>query len=93
MPGVHYVLDGAELAQATLLPIQRSVKDTPENLATQQAVNKWIRAGEGFEGVIDFEKVVQDPENPLRFRANLTGSGASSSPLIYPIANNRPIAE
>ncbi len=58
---------------ATLLPIQNSVKDTPANLATQQAVNKWIRAGEGFDGVIDFEAVVQDPQNPLRIRANLTG--------------------
>ena len=58
---------------ATLLPIQNSVKDTPENLATQQAVNQWIRAGDGFDGVIDFEKVVQDPQNPLRIRADLTG--------------------
>jgi lysophospholipase L1-like esterase len=58
---------------ATLLPIQKSVKDTPENIATQQAVNRWIRAGEGFDGVIDFEKIVQDPQNPLRIRAELTG--------------------
>jgi lysophospholipase L1-like esterase len=64
---------GIKVFMATLLPIQNSVKDTPENLATQQAVNKWIRAGQGFDGVIDFEKVVQDPANPLRIRANLTG--------------------
>jgi lysophospholipase L1-like esterase len=64
---------GIKVLMATLLPIQNSVKDTPANLATQQAVNKWIRAGEGFDGVIDFEAVVQDPQNPLRIRANLTG--------------------
>jgi lysophospholipase L1-like esterase len=64
---------GIKVFMATLLPIQNSTKDTPANLATQQAVNKWIRAGEGFEGVIDFEKVMQDPQNPLRIRANLTG--------------------
>jgi lysophospholipase L1-like esterase len=64
---------GIKVFLATLLPIQNSVKDTPENLATQQAVNTWIRAGEGFDGVIEFEKVVQDPQNPLRIRADLTG--------------------
>lgn len=64
---------GIKVILATLLPIQNSVKDTPENVATQQAVNRWIRAGEGFDGVIDFETVVQDPQNPLRIRADLTG--------------------
>jgi lysophospholipase L1-like esterase len=64
---------GIKVILATLLPIQNSVKDTPENVATQQIVNRWIRAGEGFDGVIDFEKVVQDPQNPLRIRADLTG--------------------
>jgi lysophospholipase L1-like esterase len=64
---------GIKVLMATLLPIQNSVKDTPANLAAQQAVNKWIRAGEGFDGVIDFEAVVQDPQNPLRIGANLTG--------------------
>jgi lysophospholipase L1-like esterase len=56
----------------TLLPIQNSRKDTPENIATQQAVNKWIREGKAFDAVIDFEKAVQDPGNPLRIRAALT---------------------
>jgi lysophospholipase L1-like esterase len=64
---------GIKVLIATLLPIQNSVKDTPANLAAQQAVNRWIRAGEGFDGVIDFEAVVRDPQNPLRIRANLTG--------------------
>jgi lysophospholipase L1-like esterase len=63
---------GIKVIVATLLPIQNSVKDTPANIATQQAVNAWIRSGEGFDGVIDFEKVVQDPQNPLRIRADLT---------------------
>jgi lysophospholipase L1-like esterase len=56
----------------TLLPIQNSRKDTPENIATQQAVNKWIREGGAFDAVVDFEKVVQDPANPLRMRRELT---------------------
>jgi lysophospholipase L1-like esterase len=64
---------GIKVFGATILPIQNSVKDTLENEATRQAVNKWIRESKAFDAVIDFEKVVQDPTNPLRIRANLTG--------------------
>jgi hypothetical protein len=74
---------GVKVLMATLLPIQNSVKDTPANLATQQAVNTWIRAGRGFDGVIDFEKVVQDPQNPLRIRADLTRDFVHPNTLGY----------
>jgi hypothetical protein len=53
-------------------------------IATQQAVNTWIRAGEGFDGVIDFEKVVHPntlgrliPERPPRRRCHALGGSAS----------------
>ena len=64
---------GIKVFGATLLPIQNSRKDTPANEATRQAVNKWIREAHRFDAVLDFEKVVQDPENPLRIRKDLTG--------------------
>ena len=64
---------GIKVFGATLLPIQNSRKDTPANEATRQAVNKWIRESHRFDAVLDFEKVVQDPENPLRIRKDLTG--------------------
>jgi lysophospholipase L1-like esterase len=63
---------GIKVYGATLLPIQKSVKDTPQNEATRQAVNEWIRRSGAFDAVIDFEKVVQDPANPLIIRADLT---------------------
>lgn len=63
---------GIKVFGATLLPIQNSRKDTPENEATRQAVNKWIRESKKFDAVLDFEKVVQDPQNPLRIRRDLT---------------------
>ncbi len=65
--------NGIKVFGATLLPIQNSRKDTPANEATRQAVNKWIRDSHRFDAVLDFEKVVQDPENPLRIRKDLTG--------------------
>ena len=64
---------GIKVFGATLLPIQNSRKDTPANETTRQAVNKWIREARRFDAVLDFEKTVQDPENPLRIRQNLTG--------------------
>jgi lysophospholipase L1-like esterase len=64
---------GIKVFGATLLPIQNSRKDTPANEATRQVVNKWIRESHRFDAVLDFEKVVADPQNPLRIRADLTG--------------------
>jgi lysophospholipase L1-like esterase len=32
--------------------------------ATRQAVNKWIRTSGAFDGVIDFDAVVRDPDHP-----------------------------
>ena len=63
---------GIKVFGVTLLPIQNSRKDTPANEATRQAVNKWIREARRFDAVLDFEKVVQNPENPLRIRSDLT---------------------
>jgi lysophospholipase L1-like esterase len=35
--------------------------------AKRQAVNDWIRRSRAFDGVIDFDRAVQDPEHPARF--------------------------
>jgi lysophospholipase L1-like esterase len=64
---------GIEVIGATLLPIQNSRKDTPANEATRQAVNQWIREAHRLDAMLDFEKVVQDPQNRLRIRKDLTG--------------------
>ncbi len=63
---------GIKVMGGTLLPIQNSRKDTPANEATRQAANRWIREAGRFDAVLDFEKIVQDPENPLRIRRDLT---------------------
>jgi lysophospholipase L1-like esterase len=34
--------------------------------ATRQAVNRWIRTSGSFDGVIDFDAVLRDPEHPSR---------------------------
>ena len=35
--------------------------------AERQAVNTWIRTGAAFDGVIDFDFAVRDPNNPLSY--------------------------
>jgi lysophospholipase L1-like esterase len=63
---------GIKAFAGTLLPIQKSVKDTPPNESTRRVVNEWIRTAGVFDAVIDFEKAVQDPGNPEAIRADLT---------------------
>ena len=51
---------------ATLLPFQGAGYYTPEGEATRAAVNTWIRASGAFDAVIDFDKAMRDPADPLR---------------------------
>lgn len=39
---------------------------TPEKEKVRQEVNAWIRNGSEFDGVIDFDEVVGDPNHPTR---------------------------
>jgi lysophospholipase L1-like esterase len=62
---------GFKIYGATITPFGSSPIPglfTPENEAKRQAVNRWIRTGGAFDGVIDFEAAVRDPANPARTR-------------------------
>ena len=37
--------------------------------AKRQAVNDWIRTSNAYDGVIDFDKVTRDPNDPKKFLA------------------------
>ena len=37
--------------------------------AVRQAVNRWIRTGGSFDGVLDFDAVLRDPDHPSRLLA------------------------
>ncbi|WP_218014139.1 SGNH/GDSL hydrolase family protein [Rubellimicrobium roseum] len=61
---------------ATLTPFNNAFEGGPlegyyneEKEAKRQAVNEWIRTSGAFDGVIDFDKVVEDPQNPGRIQA------------------------
>ena len=60
---------GLKIFGATLTPFEGTPFKgyfTPEKEAKRKAVNEWIRTGKAFDGVIDFEKAVRDPNHPDR---------------------------
>ena len=54
-------------------PMGGSVIYTEQGEAERTAVNDWIRSGEAFDGVIDFEAIMRDPQDPTRHRADFDG--------------------
>ena len=60
---------GLKIFGATLTPFEGTSFPgyfTPEKEAKRKAINTWIRTGKAFDGVIDFEKAVRDPQHPDR---------------------------
>ncbi|TQK07860.1 SGNH/GDSL hydrolase family protein [Herbaspirillum sp. SJZ107] len=60
---------GIAIYGATLTPFEGTVFPgyyTPEKEQVRQTVNNWIRSGDEFDGVIDFERAVRDPAHPTR---------------------------
>ena len=58
---------GIKVFGATLTPYQGAGYYTDQGEQIREAINQWIRTSGVFDGVIDFEKAVEDPANPLRF--------------------------
>lgn len=60
---------GLRIFGATLTPFEGTASPgyfTPEKEAMRKAINEWIRTGKAYDGVIDFEKAVRDPDKPDR---------------------------
>ncbi len=57
---------GVKVIGATVLPYKGAGYYSPEGDAVRVAVNTWIRTPGNFDGVIDFDKAVADPADPLR---------------------------
>jgi lysophospholipase L1-like esterase len=58
---------GLKVIGATLTPFEGAAYYTAAGEAKRAAVNEWIRTGKAYDGVIDFDAAVRDPEHPLRF--------------------------
>ena len=51
---------------ATLTPFGGSSYDSPDHQNAAKTLNDWIRHSGRFDGVIDFDSLMQDPANPTR---------------------------
>lgn len=57
---------GVKVIGATIAPYQGANYWSEEGEAERQAVNKWIRTGGEFDGIIDFDAALRDPSSPLK---------------------------
>jgi lysophospholipase L1-like esterase len=59
---------------ATITPFEGSPDYTQEGEADRQAVNAFVRSG-AFDGVVDFDAALRDPERPSRLRSAVDSNG------------------
>ena len=59
---------GINVIGATLTPYMGAAYYSEKGEAIRQTVNDWIRNGGAFNGVIDFDAITRDPNNPKTFR-------------------------
>lgn len=58
--------NGIKPVGGTLLPYQGAEYHTERGEKVRQQVNTWIRESEAYSAVIDFDRALADPDNPLR---------------------------
>ena len=59
---------GIKVLGATLMPMGGLWLHNAETEHIRQAVNRWIRTGDAFDAVVDFDAVTRDPQQPERLR-------------------------
>ncbi|WP_216591488.1 SGNH/GDSL hydrolase family protein [Streptomyces brasiliscabiei] len=57
---------GLRMLVATVAPCEGEARCTAAADAHRVAVNEWIRDNEDYDGVLDFDTVLRDPERPAR---------------------------
>lgn len=60
---------GLKIYGATLTPFKGSGMYSAKGERTRQEINSWIRSSGEFDGVIDFDEALRDPEDPERFQS------------------------
>ena len=49
----------------TLTPFKGAAYYTPAREQVREQVNHWVRTSDAFDGIVDFDKAVRDPHDPL----------------------------
>ena len=60
---------GLQIFGATLTPFEGARYHTAIGESKRQEVNRWIRTSGAYDGVIDFDAAVRDPNNPTKIVA------------------------
>jgi lysophospholipase L1-like esterase len=84
--GLQQIIDrahqhGIRVFGATLTPYEGADYYSDDGEVERQAVNQWIRNSHAFDGVIDFDAAVRDPNRPSQFR-----EGYHSGDHLHPSA-------
>ncbi len=58
---------GLRIFLGTLTPYEGAKYSRPQGEKLREEVNAWIRKGQGFDGVVDFDEALRDPANPLHY--------------------------
>ena len=64
-------------------PTENNTGWTPAKTATRNEVNEWIRNDAPFDGVLDFDVMVQDSVDPNLIESNFNCDGIHSNPRGY----------
>ncbi len=62
---------GIKVYGATIMPFAKSFYDKEFRYAARDTVNAWIRNSGSFDAVIDFDKVMCNPDNPVTIRPDM----------------------
>ncbi|HEY7389975.1 MAG TPA: SGNH/GDSL hydrolase family protein [Bryobacteraceae bacterium] len=63
-------LHGIKVLAATLTPYEGAAYYSETGETMREAVNQWIRTSGAADAVVDFDRVVQDPNHPKQIRAD-----------------------
>lgn len=58
---------GLKIYLGTMTPYAGAGYSSARGEKVREQVNAWIRRGEGFDGVVDFDAALRDPASPLHF--------------------------
>jgi lysophospholipase L1-like esterase len=60
---------GIRVLGGTLTPFAGSITYNAARERTRQSLNRWIRTSGAFDGVVDFDRALRDPADPMNLRA------------------------
>ena len=74
---------GKKIYLGTITPFYGNSYYTHFSEAARLTINDWIRANKDVDGVIDFDKLVQDPANPKALLPKYSDDGLHGTPAAY----------